>query len=140
MILMVQLNISLIINKILETTRDERVIELISFIYVITKNEEKYNLVEQRDFDEIERMSGEVKPIEIYTLKRIKKVNSKALNSEYNNNSAFNSSSINIDNLIPILAEPRNPSIPATKTMTKGESQGGIAIPASNFRVNSAIP
>ena len=59
MILMVQLNISLIIKKILETTRDERVIELISFIYVITKNEEKYNLVEQRDFDEIKRMSGE---------------------------------------------------------------------------------
>ena len=59
MLLMVQMNISLIIKKILETTRDQRVIELISFIYVITKNEEKYLLIEQRNFDEIERLSGE---------------------------------------------------------------------------------
>lgn len=59
LLLMVQMNISLIVKKILETTRDERVIELISFLYVITKNEEKYNLIEQRDFDEIQRLSGE---------------------------------------------------------------------------------
>lgn len=59
LLLMVQINISLIIKKILETTRDERVIELISFLYVITKNEEKYNLIQQRDFDEIQRLSGE---------------------------------------------------------------------------------
>ena len=59
LLLMVQMNISLIIKKILETTRDQRVIELISFIYVITKNEEKYLLIEQRNFDEIERLSGE---------------------------------------------------------------------------------
>ena len=59
LILMVQMNISLIIKKILETTRDERVIELISFLYVITKNEDKYNLIEQRNFDEIQRLSGE---------------------------------------------------------------------------------
>ena len=59
LILMVQMNISLIIKNILETTRDERVIELISFLYVITKNEDKYNLIEQRNFDEIQRLSGE---------------------------------------------------------------------------------
>ena len=59
LLLMVQMNISLIVKKILETTRDERIIELISFLYVITKNEEKYNLIEQRDFDEIQRLSGE---------------------------------------------------------------------------------
>ena len=52
LILMIQMNISLIVKKILETTRDERVIELISFLYVITKNEEKHNLMEQRNFDE----------------------------------------------------------------------------------------
>ena len=59
MILMVQLNISLIVKKILETSRDERIIELISFLYVITKNEGKYNLMEQRNYDEIIRLSGE---------------------------------------------------------------------------------
>ena len=59
LILMIQMNISLIVKKILETTRDERVIELISFLYVITKNEEKHNLMEQRNFDEIQRLSGE---------------------------------------------------------------------------------
>ena len=59
MILMVQLTISLIVKKILETSRDERIIELISFLYVITKNEGKYNLMEQRNYDEIIRLSGE---------------------------------------------------------------------------------
>ncbi len=59
MILMVQINISLKIKQVLETTRDERAIELISFIYVITKNEEKHNLIEQRNYDEIIRLSGE---------------------------------------------------------------------------------
>ena len=59
MLIMVQINISLVIKKILETTRDERVIELISFLYVITKNEEKHNLIEQRNYDEIIRLSGE---------------------------------------------------------------------------------
>jgi hypothetical protein len=59
MILMVQLNISLIVKNILETSRDARIIELISFLYVITKNEEKYNLMEQRNYDEIIRLSGE---------------------------------------------------------------------------------
>ena len=33
MLLMVQMNISLIIKKVLETTRDQRVIELISFLH-----------------------------------------------------------------------------------------------------------
>ena len=59
MILMVQLNLSLKIKQVLETTRDERAIELISFLYVITKNEEKHNLIEQRNYDEIIRLSGE---------------------------------------------------------------------------------
>ncbi len=59
MLLMVQLNISLIVKKILETTIDERVTELISFLYVITKNAEKYDLMEQRNYDEIIRLSGE---------------------------------------------------------------------------------
>ena len=58
MLLMIQLNISLVIKKILETTTDERVIELISFLYVITKNHEKYTLIEQRNFKEIEALSG----------------------------------------------------------------------------------
>lgn len=59
MLLMVQMNISLIIKKILDTSRDERVIELISFVYVITKNEEMHNLIEQRNIEEISRLSGE---------------------------------------------------------------------------------
>ena len=59
MIIMVQVNISLIVKKILESTRDERAIELISFLYVITKNEEKHNLIEQRNYDELIRLSGE---------------------------------------------------------------------------------
>ena len=41
-------SISLVIKKILETTRDERVIELISFVYVVTKNEQKHNLIENK--------------------------------------------------------------------------------------------
>ena len=56
---MLQVNFSLIVKKILESTRDERAIELISFLYVITKNEEKHNLIEQRNFDELIRLSGE---------------------------------------------------------------------------------
>ena len=63
MLLMVQLNISLIVKKILETTTDERVTELISFLYVITKNAEKYYLMEQRNYDEIIRLSGEYEGI-----------------------------------------------------------------------------
>ena len=63
MIFTLQINISLVIKKILETTRDERVIELISFVYVITKNEGKHNLIEQRNFDEIQRLSGEEESI-----------------------------------------------------------------------------
>lgn len=59
MLFIVHTNIALIIKKILETTRDQRVIELISFLYVITKNEEKYNLIEQRNYDEIQMLSGE---------------------------------------------------------------------------------
>ena len=59
MLLMLDLNISLLIKSILESTTDERVIELITFVYVITKNEEKYNLIEQRKFDEIKQLSGE---------------------------------------------------------------------------------
>ena len=59
MLLMVQINISLLVKKILETTRDQRAIELVSFLYVITKNEAKYNLMEQRNYDEIIRLSGE---------------------------------------------------------------------------------
>ena len=63
MIFTLQINISLVIKKILETTRDERVIELISFVYVITKNEQKHNLIEQRNYDEIQRLSGEEESI-----------------------------------------------------------------------------
>ena len=59
MLLMVEMNISLIISKILETNVDDRVIELISFFYVITKNQEKLNLIQQRNLDEIKRLSGE---------------------------------------------------------------------------------
>ena len=59
MLLMIDLNISLLIKNILESTTDERVIELITFVYVITKNEAKYNLIEQRQFEEIKRLSGE---------------------------------------------------------------------------------
>ena len=63
MLLMAQLNMSLIVKKILETTTDERVTELISFLYVITKNTEKYDLMEQRNYDEIIRLSGEYEGI-----------------------------------------------------------------------------
>lgn len=59
LLLMIEMNISLMISKILESTRDERIIELIAFFYVITKNNEKYNLICERDFNEIQRISGE---------------------------------------------------------------------------------
>ena len=58
LLLMLEMNISLMINKILETSRDDRILELIALLYVITKNEDKYRLVETRNFDEIQRLSA----------------------------------------------------------------------------------
>ena len=59
LILMLQMNFSMLIKTILENTRDERAIRLIAFFYVITKNESKQELVRQEKFDEIQELSGQ---------------------------------------------------------------------------------
>ena len=63
LILMLQMNFSLLIKTILENTRDERVLRLIAFFYVITKNESKQDLVRQEKFDEIQELSGQEESI-----------------------------------------------------------------------------
>ena len=59
LILMLQVNFSMLIKTILENTRDERVLRLIAFFYVITKNEAKQDLVRQEKYDEIQELSGQ---------------------------------------------------------------------------------
>lgn len=63
-ILMVSVNFAFTIKKILETTREERVLNLINFFYVITKNESKQELVNQEDYDRIQELSGQQEGIE----------------------------------------------------------------------------
>ena len=63
LILMLQMNFSVIIKTILENTRDERALRLIAFFYVITKNEAKQDLVRQEKFDEIQELSGQEESI-----------------------------------------------------------------------------
>ena len=59
-ILMLQMNPSLLIKQILELNQDQRSLELISFFCVIIHYEEIYHLLEQNNFDEIKRIcSGE---------------------------------------------------------------------------------
>ena len=58
-ILMIQVNFSKEIKKILENTRDERVLRLIEFFYVITKNDAKQNLMQQEKYDEIQQISDQ---------------------------------------------------------------------------------
>ena len=58
-----QYNISLLIKKILENTRDERALRLIEFFYAITKNESKQNLMRQEKYDEIQQLSGQEESI-----------------------------------------------------------------------------
>ena len=63
LILMNQYNISLLIKKILENTRDESALRLIEFFYAITKNESKQNLMRQEKYDEIQQLSGQEESI-----------------------------------------------------------------------------
>ena len=59
LIIMIQANLSLAIKNILETNRDQRNLELISFFYVITQNQNMYNLLQQNKLNDIQRISGE---------------------------------------------------------------------------------
>ena len=64
LILMIQVNFSKQIKTILENTRDERVLRLIEFFYVITKNESKQNLMQQEKYDEIQQISEQQESID----------------------------------------------------------------------------
>ena len=57
-VLMVQMNLSSTIKQILESTTDQRALELISFFYIITQNEQMYNLLEQNNINEIKNISS----------------------------------------------------------------------------------
>ena len=63
LILMLQVNYSLLIKTILENTRDERAMRLIQFFYVITKNEAKQSLAREEKFDEIQQLAGQEESI-----------------------------------------------------------------------------
>ena len=56
-ILMMQINPSLIINKILENNREQRILELISLFYIVTQNTDMYSLLQQNNINEIQRIS-----------------------------------------------------------------------------------
>ena len=59
LLLMLPMNFSILIKIILENTRDERALRLIEFFYVITKNENKQNLMREGKYDEIQELSGQ---------------------------------------------------------------------------------
>ena len=63
LLLIEQVDYSLIIKLILGNTRDERALRLIDFFYVISKNESKQNLTRQEKYDEIQQLSGEEESI-----------------------------------------------------------------------------
>ena len=63
LLLMLQMNFSLLIKLILQNTRDERVLRLIEFFYVITKNEGKQSLMREGKYDEIQELSGQEESI-----------------------------------------------------------------------------
>ena len=63
LLLMLQMNFSLLIKLILQNTRDERVLRLIEFFYVITKNESKQSLMREGKYDEIQELSGQEESI-----------------------------------------------------------------------------
>ena len=56
-LLMMQINPSLIINKILENSREQRILELISLFYIVTQNNDMYSLLQQNNINEIQRIS-----------------------------------------------------------------------------------
>ena len=58
-ILMLQMNPSLLIKKILESNQEQRTLELISLFYIVTNNQNMYNLLEQNNINEIIRISSE---------------------------------------------------------------------------------
>jgi hypothetical protein len=57
LIVNLQANPSLEINKILTNLRDERALRLIAFFYVLIKDEEKQNLIRQEKYDEIQELA-----------------------------------------------------------------------------------
>ena len=57
LIINLQANPSLEINKILTNLRDERALRLIAFFYVLIKDEEKQNLIRQEKYDEIQELA-----------------------------------------------------------------------------------
>ena len=57
LIITVQANPSLEINKILSNTRDERALRLIAFFYVLIKDEQRQNLIREEKYDEIQEIS-----------------------------------------------------------------------------------
>ena len=53
-----ELNFSLLIQKILEQSTDQRTLDAIGLFYNVTKNEDKYNLLSQRKIEELKAISG----------------------------------------------------------------------------------
>ena len=73
LIVNLQANPSLQINKILTNLRDERALRLIDFFYVLIKDEAKQNLIREEKYDEIQEVSK--------TEDAIKDINEKIKNS-----------------------------------------------------------
>jgi hypothetical protein len=57
-IYMLQLNFSLVIQKILEQNTDDRVLDLIALFYVVIKNQNKYELLVNRQLNELKDITG----------------------------------------------------------------------------------
>ena len=53
-----ELNFSLLIQKILEQSTDQRTLDAIGLFYNVTKNDDKYNLLSQRRIEELKAISG----------------------------------------------------------------------------------
>ena len=58
-ILMMQINPSLLIKQILESNREQRTLELVSLFCIVIHNDLIYNLLNQNNFEEIQRISSE---------------------------------------------------------------------------------
>jgi hypothetical protein len=57
-VLMIQMNPSLLIKQILESNHDQRSLELISLFCIVIHNDLIYNLLNQNNYEEIQRISS----------------------------------------------------------------------------------
>ena len=79
-----ELNFSLLIQKILEQNTDQRVLDAIGLFYNVTKNEEKYNLLSQRKIEELKAISGTEESFNEMRLNIDKSLNVEEIDENFN--------------------------------------------------------